>query len=136
MLRLSAAVLLYLGLATAALAQSTISTPAFCNKTFEVNQGATAVAKVVSGVANQAIQLCGWALNSGAATSTATLTTGTGTNCGTSTATIFPIISLAIDGTYVDHVPFVNLALPIANDLCLTTTGTGPISVIIYYAQF
>ena len=136
MKRLSAALLLYLGLASAALAQSTISTPAFCNKTFQVSQGAVALTKVVSGVAAQSIQLCGWAAAAGAATGTFSLSYGTGTNCGTGTTTVQPIVSLAINGNYIDHVAFVNIVLPVANDLCLVTTGTGPTSIIIYYAQF
>lgn len=117
-------------------AQSTISTPAYCNKYFQVSQAAVASTTVVAGVANQSIQLCGWAVSAGAATGTATLTYGTGTNCGTSTGTAQPIRSLAINSGFVDHVPFVNQVLPVANDLCLTTTGTGPTSIIIYYAQF
>lgn len=136
MKKLGAALLIYFGLASAALAQNTQVTPAFCNKTFSVNQGAVALTKVVSGSANKSIQLCGWGVSSGAATGTAALSTGTGTNCGTGTSSVQPIISLPINGNYVDHVPFVNQVLPVGNDLCLVTTGTGPTSVIIYYAQF
>src|SRR5215471_8260097 len=123
-------------------AQDTRTTPSWCNKTFSVNQGAVALTKVISGVANQSIQLCGVSASGGAAASTLSLSYGTGTNCATGTVTIFPIVNLAINGAYIDHVPFANVGVPsvnssgVANDVCLVTTGTGPITVILYYAQF
>jgi len=117
-------------------AQSTIGGPAYCNKYFQVNQAAVALTKVISGVAAQSIQLCGWSLSGGAAAATASLSYGTGANCGTGTVVLQPLVNVAINGSYVDHVPFVNQIVPVANDLCLVTTGTGPLSVIIYYAQF
>ncbi len=119
-----------------AFAQATDRTPAYCNRFFQINQAASAITKVISGVASQQIQVCGWALSSGAATSNAFLSSGTGSNCGTSGATFYPLVTLGAAGSYVDHVPFVNQAAPTGQDICLTTTGTGPTSIIIYFAQF
>ena len=127
---------LYLGAPFAARAQSTISGAAFCNRYYQTNQAAVALTKVISGVAGQSIQLCGWSLSGGAAASSASLSYGTGTNCATNTAVLQPLVNVAINGSYVDHIPFVGQVVPVANDLCLVTTGTGPLSVVIYYSQF
>lgn len=113
-----------------------------CNKYFQVNQGAVALTKIVSGIANQSISICGYSLSGGAAASTFSASYGTGTNCGTGTITVVPVINVAINGWASDHVTFAQVSVPsvnasgVANDLCIVTTGTGPISVMIYYAQF
>lgn len=122
--------------ASQAWAQATDRTPAYCNKFFQTSQTASAISKVISGVTSQQIQVCGWALSSAAATASATMFTGTGTNCGTSQATLYPPVNVNINDNYIDHVPFVNQAVPTGQDLCLTTVGVGPLSVIIYFSQF
>ena len=112
-----------------------------CNKIFQVSQGAVALTKVISGVAGQSISICGWTLNAGAATATASLSYGTGTNCGTGTTTIYPVLSLGINGVLVDNNNFAHVSPPAANasavpnDVCLVTTGTGPMAVVLYYSQ-
>lgn len=128
-----------LALATSANAQPAVNG---CNKIFQVNQAAVALTKIISGVAGQHIDICGWSLNAGAAAGTASLSYGTGTNCGTGTTTIYPVIALGINGTFMDHISVPQTPVPSVNasavpiDVCLVTTGTGPTSVIIYYAQF
>ena len=122
--------------ASQAWAQATDRTPAYCNKYFQTSQAASAISKVIPGVATQQIQLCGWALSGGAVAASATAFSGTGTNCGTGQVPIQPAINVPINGTYVDHIPFVGQALPTGADLCLTTVGAGPLSVIIYFSQF
>lgn len=115
--------------------------PFGCNKTFQVNQGAVALTKVISGVAGQSIGICGFTFAAGAATGTASLSYGTGTNCGTGTTTLVPVMSLAITGNITDHVTVPHIPVPSVNssgvavDVCLVTTGTGPTSVLIYYVQ-
>ena len=52
-------------------AQNTQVTSAYCNKSFQVNQAAVALTKIVSGVFGQTIGLCGFAISGGAAVSTA-----------------------------------------------------------------
>ncbi len=118
-----------------AFAQATDRTPAYCNKFFQTSQAASAISKVIPGVSFQQIQVCGWAL-SAAALASATMFTGTGTNCGTSQATFYPSVTVNTNDNYIDHVPFVNQAAPTGQDLCLTTVGVSPISVIIYFSQF
>ena len=119
-----------------AFAQATDRTPAYCNKFFQIVQTASPIPKVIPGVSFQQIQLCGWALSGGAAVASATAFSGTGTNCGTAQTVIQPGANVPINGAYIDHIPFVNQALPTGADLCLTTVGSGPLSVIIYFSQF
>lgn len=112
-----------------------------CNKFFQVSQGAVALTKIISGVSGTTISLCGWSANAGAATGTFALSYGTGTNCGTGTTSITPVYSLAINGVLVDHPGLANIGVPQVNasgvlqDVCLVTTGTGPLSIIVYYFQ-
>jgi hypothetical protein len=106
--------------------------PFACNQTFQVSQAATALTKIVTST-NRVITICGWAFNAGAAAATAQLEYGTGTNCGTGTTVITPAFSLGINGVLVDHPGLPNIFLPNNNDLCLVTTGTGPMQVLIHY---
>jgi len=112
-----------------------------CNKFFQVSQGAVALTKIISGISGTSISICGWAAGAGAATATFSVSYGTGTNCGTGTTTLIPVFSLPINGVMVDHKDFGGFSIPsvnssgVANDLCLVTTGTGPLSIMLYYAQ-
>jgi len=137
MKKLVAALLIFFGLASAALAQTTAGVqPVYCTQSFQVSQAATALAKIVSNVANKQISICGWSLNAGAATATAQLETGSGTNCGTSTVALTPAVALGINGVLVDHTPTAFQSLNRGNDLCLVTTGTGPMQVTVYYVIY
>lgn len=142
MKKLLLALLLALASAVPAASQPGSAQPTICNKFFAVSQGATALTKIISGVAGQNISICGIVLNSGAATSTAGLSYGTGTNCATGTAVWFPVVSLPINGLLIDKGDYASMAVPAVNasgvpiDLCLVTTGTGPTVVVIHYAQF
>ena len=112
-----------------------------CNQTFQINQGAVALTKIISGIAGRSISICGWTADAGAASGAFSVSYGTGTNCGTGTTTVIPVITLAITAGLSDHVPLAHIAIPSVNasgvpiDVCLVTTGTGPTSVIIYYFQ-
>ena len=115
--------------------------PLICTKTFQVSQAAVALTKIVSGVTGTSINICGYAANAGAAAATFALSYGTGTNCATGTVSITPVFALGINGVMVDHVTGANIAIPsvnasgVANDLCLVTTGTGPLGIIVYYTN-
>jgi hypothetical protein len=142
MKRLLLALLLALASAVPAASQPTaVSNLVSCNKTFQVNQGAVALTKIISGIANQNISICGFMLSGGAAASTFSASYGTGTNCGTGTTTVIPLINIAINGWNVDHVQSANIGIPsinasgVAIDFCIVTTGTGPLSILIYYEQ-
>jgi len=113
-----------------------------CTNTFQVSQGAVALTKIVSGVSGKTINVCGYVGNAGAAAGTFQLQYGTGTNCGTSTTALTPAYSLAINGVLVDHgAGNANISLPqliggVLTDLCLVTTGTGPVQFLLYYGVF
>jgi hypothetical protein len=142
MRKLLLALLLVLASAVPAAAQPTSAGGITCNQFFAVSQGAVALTKIISGVANKNISVCGFVFNSGAAASTVGLSYGTGTNCATGTTVWVPVVSLPINGLLVDKGDFASMAVPTVNgsgvpiDLCLVTTGTGPAVVIVHYAQF
>lgn len=142
MKKLSLVLLIWLGLLGAAFAQQTDRPPIYCTKYFQVNQGAVALTKIVSGISGQSIGVCGYALSGGATAGTFSMSYGTGTNCGTGGIVVIPLINVPVNGIIIDHVPFVNLSPPsnnssgVANDLCIVTTGTGPVSIVIYYIQY
>jgi hypothetical protein len=115
-------------------AQQAVGPPAIgCNQTFQVSQAAVALTKVITS-GGRVISWCGWALNAGAAAGTAQLQFGTGTNCGTGTTVLTPAISLGINGAFIDHISIAHVSLPLNNDLCLVTTGTGPTQVMLYFS--
>lgn len=142
MKNLIAALLLWLGLASAALAQQTDRPPLYCISTYQVNQAAVSITKIISGVSGKSIGICGYTLAGGAAVSTFTMAYGTGTNCNTGQVTLEPIVNVPINGFIMNRTSFVNMNLPsqnasaVANDVCITTTGTGPVSIVIYYLQY
>lgn len=123
---------LWLACAVSAHAQNIGPGPLYCNASFQIAQGAVALTKIVT-AGTKVISLCGWSINAGAATGTAALSSGTGTNCGTGTAVVMPVIALGINGVYVDHPALANTSLPQGTDLCLVTTGTGPIAFMVYF---
>lgn len=139
MKRLLLALLLALASAVPAASQPAVFG---CNKVYSVNQGATSIAKIISGAAGSAIQICGIDVNAGAAGSSTIVSYGTGVNCGTGNVVLIPAIVLGINGVFVDHVAVPHFPVPSVNasgvpiDLCLNTTGTGPTTIMIFYAQF
>lgn len=139
--RLALAAALFWALLGSAAAQSG-GQPVVCTQTFQVSQGAVALTKIVSGVAGKTITICGYVGNAGAAAGTFQLQYGTGTNCGTSTTALTPAFALGINGVLVDHgANLGNITLPqqtggVITDLCLVTTGTGPVQFLLYYGVF
>lgn len=134
MRKLGAALLLYLGLVSAALAQASVVVPATTNQISIAGTVATAT-KIVSGVSGKQIYVTMVSLIP-VATSVVTFTTGTGTNCGTGTANVTGAMTFAA-GQVLD-LGTGNGALwviPAGNDLCITiTTAAAPGSLA--YAQF
>lgn len=106
-----------------------------CNKVNNGSSGAT-VGVSVAPVTGQSISVCGYTASAGAAAGTFQLLSGTGATCGTGTQTITPVIPLPINGTVVDHPGNAYFTLPSLNNLCISITGTGPVSYSIYYSQF
>lgn len=139
MKKLLLALLLALASAVPATAQPAVFG---CNKIFTVNQAAVAITRILTGVAGQHFEICGLSAAAGAAAGSVTISYGTGTNCGTGTTVLIPAIALGINGNFVDHTAVPHIPVPAVNasavpiDICLTTVGAGPTTVILYHAQF
>lgn len=106
-----------------------------CNRVNNGSSGAT-VGVAVAPITGQQISICGFIAAAGAAAGTFQLITGTGATCATQTATITPVIPLPINGNITDHTSSAWASIPPLSNLCISITGTGPISYNIYYAQF
>jgi len=128
--------LLGLFLSTGAQAQQVGPPPLYCNQSFQVSAGATAITQIVAAVAGRAIHICGYDINAGAAAGTFQLSTGTGANCGTGTTSITPAFSLAINGVLSARNTTVWYSTPQGNALCYTITGTGPVQALVSYGQY
>jgi len=126
MKRLSAALLVYLGLASAALAQQAVVVPA---TTAQVAIAGTVAAstKIVSGAVGKSIYVTS-ILQIPLATAVVTYTAGTGTNCGTNTVSLTGAMTFAAGqiinmGNGYGAV----LVLPQGTDLCITiATAAAP----------
>jgi hypothetical protein len=139
MLRLLAIVgslLLLYGCGEPAKAQQVGPSALYCNKSFIVSAGATSQAQVVAGVANQAIHICGYDINAGAAAGTYQLTVGTGTNCNANQVNVTPVFTLGINGVLVSRNGPVWFSSAQGAQLCHTITGTGPINAVVSYGQY
>jgi hypothetical protein len=137
MKRLCAALLLFLGLAGAALAENAVgpSNAILCNKSIAVAAGSSSITQVVAAITGQAINFCGWSVTNTGATGTFSVQTGTGTNCGTNTVTVVPALSITSTAPATDHVSTAWLTSPISSELCWTPS-VATISAIFYYSQF
>lgn len=106
-----------------------------CNKNFQVSQAAVALTQIVGLVSGQGIYVCAIVANAGAATGTVQLEYGTGSNCGTGTQPLTPAFALGINGVLPVVNPYAFAFVPVGNALCLVTTGTGPIQLLLTYGQ-
>jgi hypothetical protein len=134
LLVIAGSLLLY-GCGEPAKAQTVGPPPLYCNKSVVVSAGATSITQVVAAVATQAIHICGYDINAGAAAGTYQLTVGTGTNCNANTVNVTPVFSLGINGVLVSRAP-VWFSSAQGAQLCHTITGTGPINAVVSYGQF
>lgn len=124
-------------LAGSALAQQTIGPPnaVLCNKTATAS-AAAATTKIVTEVTGQGVHICGWDVGAGAAVGGFNFISGTGATCGTGTVTITVAQTLAINTMVVRDTPYAQFSTAAGQAICVVTTGTGPTSVTIYFAQF
>lgn len=135
MRKLCAALLLYFGLASAALAQQSVFVPATTN---QISLAGTVAAstRIVTGIAGKRIYVTQVNMIP-LATSVVTFTTGTGTNCGTNTASVTGAMTFTT-GNQPLNLGVGNGAvfvLPAGNDLCVTiATAAAPGSLA--YAIF
>lgn len=129
MKKLSAAFLLYLGLASAALAQTPSGVPATMFSA-PITGTIAASTRIITGSANQRIYVTSLNL-APVATAVVTFTAGTGTNCGTSTISLTGAMTFAAG----QEVNLGNgygaiLAAPLGFDVCITiATAAAPGSI-------
>jgi hypothetical protein len=134
MKRTIAALFILIGLASAALAQSSVFVPATTNQ-IAIAGTVAASTRIVTGIAGKRIYVTALLLTP-VATGVVTFTTGTGTNCGTSTASVTGAMTFAAGqevnwGTGNGAL----LVLPAGFDLCITiATAAAPGSLA--YAIF
>jgi hypothetical protein len=115
----------------------TVGPPAlYCNKSFVISVGATSLVQVVAAVPGQAIHICGYDLNAGAAAATFQLTVGTGTNCSTNVTNVTPVFTLGVNGVLVSRPGDVWFSSIQGAQLCYVTTGTGPLNAVVSYGQY
>jgi hypothetical protein len=108
----------------------------YCNKEVVVSAGATSITQVVAAITGQAIHICGYDINAGAAAGTYQLTVGTGTNCNANTVNVTPVFTLGINGVLVSRPGNAWFSSAQGAQLCHTITGTGPINAVVSYGQF
>lgn len=134
MLRTIAAVLTYLGLATAALAQNALPPVGTMFSTPIAGTVASAT-KIISGVSGKRIYLTQITLHP-TSTSVVTFSYGTGTNCGTGTQSFYgPATFQSGEAAYIGSGAGTIFVVPPGNDVCITiATAVAP--GWISYAQF
>lgn len=133
MKKLSAALLLFLGLASAALAQ--FSGPVPVTQASVTFGSTTAMAKIITGAASKSIYLTNIVIHP-ATTSVVTLSYGTGTNCATGTTVFYgPSTFQAGENVQVGNGAGALFVVPPAQDVCITI-ATAAAPGWISYAQF
>lgn len=130
-----AALLLFFGLASAALAQQSIFVPATM-ASVPINISTATTTRLVTGITGKSIYVTQWNAIAGG-TGNITLEYGTGTTCGTGTTTLtgaYPLIANV--GLVVGIGNGAVLVLPAGTSLCALTSAAVQISGSLAYAIF
>ena len=136
MKNLCAALLILLGLASAAQAENSVgpSNQVLCNKVANVAVGPIAATQVVAGVANQSIFVCGFQVTNTAATGTFSIVTGTGTTCTSPTVLVTPQnVTNTAPATY--NVGVAQMQAVAGSTICVIPS-VATIATTIWYSQF
>jgi hypothetical protein len=133
MKKLSAALLIYFGLANAALAQW-LGPPnaVLCNQ-IATFSGVAVATQLVAPVTGKQVFFCGFqATNSSATTYNFTFSFGSGATCGTNTVTFTPAINVTTNSV-TDHAQYGTTSSAVGSGLCVTPSNAA-ISGMVYYA--
>jgi hypothetical protein len=108
-----------------------------CNQSAQYDASTSGNTKLVTGVANKLIYVCGFNFFSNG-TVNVSLVYGTGGTCGTGTGSVTPAFEFGAQTGTVDHLPvYTGLpGAPASNDLCIKTSGAVAVQAIVYYTQF
>lgn len=132
MQRSIAALLILLGLASAALAQNAL--PSVSTQKTAFFNATQAITRVVAAVSGKSIYLTQLTI-SGAATSVFTLSSGTGTNCGTNTVVIYTVTLIAGETISIGDGAGAAAVIGGSVDLCITV-ATASANGWLSVAQF
>ncbi len=135
MVRTILALAFALALCGSAAAQNTVGgQPILCNKVDVNSNLAAGTTQLIAGVAGQPINICGWTWDENA-NGTVQMVFGTGASCTSSTA-ITSVVTIAVNGIQVNHVPYAFVSSAPGQSLCAIVTGTGtPVNIDVYFAQ-
>jgi hypothetical protein len=108
-----------------------------CNKTASVSVASATTTSVITGTTTTTIFLCGWHVTSAnTATSQFQFEYGTqGGPCSTPT-TFTPPFSITSTAPSADHVDYAQFSAPLGAQVCVVTTGTTNVQVLLWYNQF
>lgn len=130
-----AALLLYLGLASAALAQQSIFVPATM-ASVPINISTATTTRLVTGITGKSIYVTNWNAISGG-TGNITFEYGTGATCGTGTTALTGAYNLTAQvGAVVGIGNGAVLVLPAGTSLCILSSAGVQISGSLAYAIF
>lgn len=118
-------------------AQPTIGPPNLfgCNATAILSAAATTT-KIVTEATGKAVHICGYTVAAGAAAGGWQIISGTGATCGTGTVNITAAYTIAINTGLSSLASYAQYSTTSGQAICVITTGTGPTSLTLYYAQF
>ena len=107
-----------------------------CNRTAQASPATATTTLVITGSTGQTVNICGWHVTSTQATSTTfQFEYGTGATCGTGTNTITPAFNVTSTAPSADRQAVAYITLPIANSLCVVSTGTTVgLAIMVWYS--
>jgi hypothetical protein len=108
-----------------------------CNQSAQYDASTSGDTKLVTGVSNKGIYVCGFNFFSNG-TANVKLEYGTGGTCGTGTTPVTPAFHFTAQTGDVDHLPvYTGLPpVPVSNDLCINVSAGVAVQAIVYYTQF
>ena len=108
-----------------------------CNQSVQYDASTSGDTKLVTGVANKQIYVCGFDFFSNG-TANVKLEYGTGGTCGTGTHAVTPAFEFTAQTGVADHLPvYTGLPpVPVSNDLCINVSGAVAVQAIIYFTWF
>lgn len=134
-MRKALALLFWLGLAPAALAQSAVVVPATM-ATVAITGTVAASTKIITGRSGKSTYITSLMLAPSAATAAVTISAGTGTNCGTNTTALTGVMTFGAAQTFIAGSGYgALLVAPQGYDVCITI-GAETTPGAIGYAQF
>src|SRR5215475_4902923 len=137
MKKLALSLIALLALCGIAQAQVGPPNPILCNKTAFASPSTATTTSMVTGVAGQTIQICGWHVTSIVATqNTFQFEWGTQGGPCTTPTTFTPAFGVINSAPSVDHIEFASVSLPAGAQLCVVTTAATALQVLVWYSQF